>query len=135
MYRCEICGDKGDVHHIVHTSEGGLDIKLNYMYLCGYHHRGENGPHKNPYTDLKYKLQLQNKYYEILNKDYYAKKELISKLDISINAFKKLTQNLTNHKNGYDKTSIIKTLMGGKIYDEEIDIIEIEINKLQNNFR
>ncbi len=33
-YYCEICGDYADVHHIVHRSEGGLDFKLNYKYLC-----------------------------------------------------------------------------------------------------
>jgi len=135
MFKCEICGDKGDIHHIIHTSEGGLDTKLNYMYLCDYHHRGMNGPHNNAYIDLKYKLRLQNKLYQILSKDYYTKKELIAKLDISVNAFKKLTHYLINYKNGYNKITIIKMFMGGKLYDEEIDIIEIEISKLQESFR
>ena len=45
-YYCEICGDYADVHHIVHRSEGGLDFKLNYKYLCKKHHRSKLGPHR-----------------------------------------------------------------------------------------
>lgn len=135
MYLCEICGKIGDIHHVVHTCEGGLDVKLNYKYLCKSHHRGTNGPHSNAYIDLGYKIDLQNKLYEILNKDYYNKKELMVKLDIGINAYKKLTHDLIMYKNGYNKKSIITRFMGGKIYDSDIDIIEIEIKKLQKIFR
>ena len=135
MYRCEICGETSDIHHIVHICEGGFDVKLNYKYLCEIHHRGINGPHGNFYIDLAYKIDLQNKLIKILNKDYYNKKELMAKLDISINAFKKLTHELIMYKNGYSKESIIKRFMGGKIYDENIDIIEIKLNKLQKSFR
>ncbi len=135
MYRCEICGKIGDIHHIVHTSEGGLDVKLNYKYLCEYHHRGIDGPHNNAYIDLKYKLKLQDELYLLLDKEYLSKKELMKKLDIGINATKKLIKGLIIYKDGYNKYDVIKKFMGGKIYNEDIDIIEIEINRLQKNLR
>jgi len=135
LYRCEICGEIGDIHHIVHMCEGGLDVKLNHKYLCSFHHRGINGPHGNSYIDLKYKLDLQYELIGILNKDYYNKKELMIKLGIGINAFKKLTHELIIYKNGYSRESIIKRFMGGKIYDENMDIIEIKLSKLQKSFR
>ena len=59
-YYCEICGDYADVHHIVHRSEGGLDFKLNYKYLCKKHHRSKLGPHRDKVVDLNYKLEMQN---------------------------------------------------------------------------
>ena len=65
MLLCEICNAPADIHHIVHRSEGGLDIKLNYKYLCPQHHRGKSGPHHSKEVDLKYKLELQNKLFFI----------------------------------------------------------------------
>ena len=59
MYNCEICGDKADIHHIIHRSEGGFDIEINYKYLCALHHRGKNGPHQNQFVDLQYKIDMQ----------------------------------------------------------------------------
>lgn len=62
MYFCEICNKKADIHHIVHKSEGGFDIELNYMYLCEEHHRGKLGPHHCLKTDISYKINLQKNY-------------------------------------------------------------------------
>ena len=58
MFFCEICNKPADIHHIVHRSEGGLDIEINYKYLCNEHHRGKNGPHHSIEIDLKYKLDI-----------------------------------------------------------------------------
>ena len=76
MFVCEICNKKADIHHIVHRSEGGFDIPLNYKYLCPVHHRGRLGPHHNLEIDIQYKLELQNKLYKLLRKDYYSSKQL-----------------------------------------------------------
>ena len=78
MYNCEICGNKADIHHIVHRSEGGFDIEINYKYLCALHHRGKNGPHQNQFVDLQYKVDMQIKLYSILPKEYYSPKEILS---------------------------------------------------------
>ena len=119
MFSCEICTEKADIHHIVHRSEGGLDIELNYKYLCEKHHRGKNGPHHSIETDIQYKLELQDKLYSLLTKEYYTFKELGQILDISINAIKRITKNIKLYKEGYKKDYIILNLMGGSLYSEE----------------
>lgn len=120
MHLCEICKKEADVHHIVHRHEGGLDIKINYMYLCEKHHRGKNGPHKNIEVDIKYKIKLQNKLYKLFYKKYYNSKEISSILHISTNMLKRITKNMKLYKEGYDKEDIILFLMGGKLYSNEM---------------
>lgn len=132
MALCEICNAPADVHHIVHRSEDGLDIELNYKYLCPYHHRGKYGPHHCREVDLRYKLDLQNKLYEMLEKDYYQPKELPAILKISNNMLKRLTRNLRLYKEGYKKTDIILKLMGGKHYTEEM-IVNLTLDKIIKN--
>jgi len=119
LFFCEICNKKADIHHIVHRSEGGLDIDLNYKYLCEKHHRGKNGPHHTIETDIQYKLELQVKLYSLLPKEYYNFKELGQILQISLNALKRITKNIKLYKEGYKKETIILTIMGGTIYSEE----------------
>lgn len=127
MYICEICGSTGDIHHIVHKSEGGFDFELNYKYLCEKHHRGAHGPHSDVKTDLIYKLDLQNKLYKLLPKPYYTTKELLQIINLSPNALKRLVKDLKNFKEGYSKESIILKLMGGiKYTDEMLRQLELE---------
>lgn len=132
MFFCEICNKKADIHHIVHRSEGGLDIELNYKYLCEEHHRGKNGPHHSLETDIKYKLELQNKLYELLSKDFYSLKELSTILNISFSMLKRITKNTKLYKEGYKKEDIILIIMGGKLYSEEM-LENIKLQKLLKN--
>ncbi len=132
MYFCEICNEKADIHHIIHRSEGGFDIEINYKYLCPKHHRGKNGPHRSLETDIKYKIELQDKLYNILNKEYYTSKELGSILNIPLNTLKRITKNIKLYKEGYKKDDIILTLMGNKLYSEET-LEDLEIQHLLNN--
>ena len=132
MPLCEICNAPADIHHIVHRSEGGLDIELNYKYLCPYHHRGKDGPHHCKEVDLKYKLELQNKLFYILQKEYYSFKEIASELNIPKNTLKRITKNLKIYKEGYKKTDIILQIMGGQFYSEEM-IVNLTLEKLINN--
>ncbi|WP_244834488.1 HNH endonuclease signature motif containing protein [Clostridium sp. BJN0001] len=129
MYFCEICNAPADIHHIVHRSEGGFDIKLNYKYLCKYHHRGKYGPHHSKEIDLRYKLDLQNHLFDILKSEYYSFKELSAILDIPKNTLKRITKNLKLHKEGYRKADVIKVIMGGELYSEEM-IINLKLDKL-----
>lgn len=119
MFVCEICNKKADIHHIVHRSEGGFDIQLNYKYLCPVHHRGRLGPHHNLEIDIQYKLELQNKLYKLLRKDYYSSKQLSQILNLSRNTSKRLVKNLKLYKEGYKKDDIILSLMGGTFYNAE----------------
>lgn len=132
MYSCEICNEKADIHHIVHKSEGGFDIEINYMYLCPKHHRGKKGPHHNLKTDIMYKINLQKKLYKLLPKRFYSFKELCIILNTSSNIIKRLTKDLKLYKEGYKKEEIIFILMGKAYYSEEL-LENIEIEELCAN--
>jgi recombinational DNA repair protein (RecF pathway) len=132
LHHCEICGSKADIHHIVHKHEGGYDIKLNYKYLCNYHHRGKVGPHNCAETDLKYKLELQEKLFGLLPKDYYTAKELYKILEISKANLKRLIKELKLFKEGYSKIDVIKRLMGGELYSQDM-LEELELERLYHN--
>ena len=132
LYHCEICGAKADIHHIVHKHEGGYDIKLNYKYLCNYHHRGKTGPHRCIETDIFYKLELQEKLFTLMPKDFYTAKELYSILEISNSSLKKLIKKLKIYKEGYSTKDIVQTLMGGKIYSKSA-LEEIKLEQLFNS--
>ncbi|WP_294154264.1 HNH endonuclease signature motif containing protein [uncultured Clostridium sp.] len=132
MALCEICNAPADIHHIVHRSEGGFDIKLNYKYLCPYHHRGKYGPHHSKEVDLRYKLDLQNKLYEMLPKEYYYFKELSLVLNIPNNTLKRITKNLKLYKEGYKKADIIFKIMGEKFYTEEM-LVNMTLDNLIKN--
>ena len=121
--------NKADVHHIVHRSEGGFDIELNYKYLCAYHHRGKNGPHQNQFVDLQYKIEMQNKLYNTLQKEYYSPKEISQILGIHNNSLKRLLKNLKRYKEGYKRDDIIYTLMGCVKYSIET-LEELALDRL-----
>lgn len=120
MYNCEICGKKADIHHIIHRSEGGFDIEINYKYLCPFHHRGKEGPHHDLMTDLSYKIEMQYELYNFLTKDYYWSKELSEILGISSNSLKRLLKDLKLYKEGYKKEDIIFKIMGCKKYSYDM---------------
>ncbi len=132
MSLCEICTAEADIHHIVHRSEGGFDIELNYKYLCPFHHRGKYGPHHTKEIDLRYKLDLQNKLFDILRKNYYPFKELALKLNIPRNTLKRITKNLKLYKEGYKNSDVIFKIMGEKFYAEEM-IVDFTLDKLIKN--
>ena len=113
LHLCKICQKEADIHHIIHKHEGGLDIEINYMYLCEEHHRGKDGPHRNIEVDIEYKLLLQDKLYKLLPRDYYNSKEISTILNISSNIVKRITKNMKLYKEGYLNTDIILFLMGG----------------------
>lgn len=130
---CEICGKKADVHHIVHRNEGGLDFDFNFKYLCPTHHRGKFGPHKNKIIDFKYKLELKNKLYTTLSKEFYSLNDIISILKLSNSSSKKLKKVLKRYKEGYKTEDLISFLLLGQDYSSELleDLI-IETSILKN---
>ncbi|KYH29848.1 MULTISPECIES: HNH endonuclease [Clostridium] len=116
MSQCVICGEQGEKHHIVYKSQGGLDIPMNYIFLCPYHHRGLDGPHKNRKIDLKYKRMLQNNIMNVLKNDFYTLEEISKVLEINPFQTKILSNEIKRYKLGYKRIDIIKRIMGGKLY-------------------
>ena len=141
MHRCEECMKENknstykiELHHIAFKSEAPLlrNIEINFKYLCLEHHKGKNGPHKNKYVDLIYKLELQDKLFEIFEKDYYSEKEIQQKLETTFSTARKICKKLMIHKNGYDKTELIRRLMGGMLYTRDM-LEEYEYEKPRKN--
>jgi hypothetical protein len=116
MQNCIICGEKGERHHIVFKSQGGIDIQVNYVYLCSEHHRGIMGPHKNREFDLELKLCMQQQLECILTKEYYTMKELIKLIGINPYHAKLISKQMHRYKFGYKRKNIIKRLMGNRLY-------------------
>ena len=115
LAKCEVCGKKAEIHHVVNRCQGGIDFNLNYRYLCSEHHRGENGPHENWRTDLQYKLEMQESLWGILDKDFYNIDEISDALHINKSKTKKIIRSCRAYKEGYKKEDIIYKLMGNKI--------------------
>ena len=129
---CEICGAKGDIHHIVYRGHGGLNFELNYKYLCKKHHRGIHGPHKNKIIDYKYKLEMQDKLCSIFIKTYYSIDSINEILRLSISSRKKIQNKLFLYKEGYKNSELIFFLMGDHYYNTiELEdlILQTEIDK------
>ena len=115
---CEVCNSIGDIHHIVHRREGGLNFNINYKYLCKTHHRGIHGPHRNRVIDYTYKLEMQNLLYSTFSNTYYSLHEINNILKISISSRKKISRNVFLYKEGYKNVELIFFLMGSKFYSD-----------------
>lgn len=103
-------------HHIVFRSQGGLDFELNYKYLTSEEHRGDKGPHKCRETDLKYKKELQDTLFEILEDDFYTIYDVVDLLGLDKKQAEKAFRKLPYSQKGIKKEDIIRRLMGGKLY-------------------
>ena len=120
MNCCEVCGvPNAELHHIVYRSQAPYmsNIKINFIYLCTEHHRGNLSPHMQYKVDLKYKEMLQDKLYEVFrDKRYFDIGEIKEKLKINDTEVKKLTKTLMVYKEGYKADEIIKHCMGDRFY-------------------
>ena len=134
MFKCEVCGNLADKHHIVYKSQGGIEFPLNFRYLCSEHHRGNSGPHKNRRLDLEYKLDMQKKLQDILINRYYTPVELESLLHINKGMIKRLFKECKQSDKGFKVVDIIFRLMGRKKYDESmlLEVRPLEVNHLKN---
>lgn len=120
IHFCCECGTSYGVerHHIVSRKQAKYmeHIKTDYMYLCGEHHRGNNGPHKNRKIDLKYKQELQAKYYVMFPKNYYKIEDIMKMLECSEAQARHICKVIKLEKEGYPKEQIIFRLMGEHFY-------------------
>jgi hypothetical protein len=85
MKYCEICGRIAEEHHIVFRSQASymVNVEINKKPLCLEHHKGNDGPHLNRKTDLKYKQELQKNLFKIFPKSFYTEKDIQEVLNIS----------------------------------------------------
>lgn len=127
MKPCEVCGRPGHKHHIVFRSQGGMDIKVNYAYLCVYHHEyGPEAVHTCRATDLRLKVCMQRQLESMFSDTEYRIEDIAKSVECSR---KKLqaAMKAVHHRNGtYRREDIIRFFMGGKLYDDLGDGEELE---------
>lgn len=123
---CEECLKKGiythgELHHVVFKSQSVLlkNINLNFKYLCPNHHKYGNGPHKNRYVDLTYKLEVQDKLFQLFSKEFYTEKEIQHNLKTTPTTARKICKKLRIYKDGYSSRELIQRLMGNRLYTRE----------------
>lgn len=118
MRPCEVCGAPGQRHHIVFRSHGGLDIDVNYAYLCAWHHtQGPDAPHRNHWRDLLLKLRMQRDLENMLWAETYRAEEIAEIIGIGRRSLEKKMRRVPNEQGNYKREDIIKFLMGGKLYE------------------
>ena len=92
---------------------------MNFKYLCAEHHKGSNGPHKNRYVDLTYKLEVQDKLFQLFSKEFYTEKEIQHNLKTTPTTARKICKKLRIYKDGYSSRELIQRLMGNRLYTRE----------------
>lgn len=118
MRPCEVCGAPGQRHHIVFRSHGGLDIDVNYAYLCAWHHtQGPDAPHRNRETDLRLKLRMQRNLENMFWRETYRIAEIAEIIGTGRRTLARRMRAVPNVQGNYKREDIIKFLMGGKLYE------------------
>ena len=123
IHWCEVCGTSYGVerHHIMFRSEVKAleNCKLNYSYLCPEHHRGTFGVHgsRGAALNKKLKLNFQNELERSWLKEYLTKEEINDVLRISEIALTRLLKTIKVTKLGYERESVIRACLGGKLYE------------------
>lgn len=119
MRICEVegCRCRGQRHHIVFRSQGGLDVEANYKYLCAEHHNvGRRSPHMSREVDVAYKIELQRKYYKLFGGRGYTAGEIAALLGCPKKVVEKRFRAVPNRAGTYEKEDVIRALMGGRLY-------------------
>lgn len=120
IHSCSECYSSYGVerHHIIFRKQAKYmeHIKANYKYLCYKHHRGNSGPHKSRKIDLKYKRELQAKYYEMFPKSYYKIEEIMKILECTESQARHICKVIKLEKEGYPKEQIIFRCLGEHFY-------------------
>lgn len=120
MRPCEICGRPGQRHHIVFRSHGGLNIELNFAYLCADHHTGPQGVHNNRDMDLRLKIRMQRKLEQLFSGDGYQIGDIARMVGYDRRRLEKRIRAaaVPDHLGEYARWDIIRFFMGGKLYEE-----------------
>ena len=117
---CATCGGVGsEMHHIIPRSHcrALIHCEKNLIALCSRCHRGKNGVHQNRELDLKLKLEFQNELEMLFDKEYLTEEMINDVLKISDTALKGLLKPLKREKEGYERISVIRQIMGGRLYE------------------
>ena len=119
---CELCKLRpaSEVHHIIYRSHCKALIKsdINLIPLCQICHAKVHRGKESKELNKKLRLQFQNKLEILFDKEYLTEEEINDVLKISQTALKGLLKTLTVYKgNLYKREEVIRTCMGGKMYE------------------
>ena len=118
IHFCRVCYSSYGVelHHIIFRSKvpSLTDCKLNHVYLCSRHHRGENGVHGKygDKLDKELKKEFQNKLELVFNKEYLTRKDIKEGLEISDRAADRLCKTFKQDKGMFNREDVILRCMG-----------------------
>lgn len=119
MEPCEICGRPGQRHHIVFRSQGGMNIRINFAYLCAAHHTdGPEAVHNNRALDLKLKIRLQRELEVIFREESYCMGEIAAAVSYDRRRLAKRMSKVPAKAGRIRREDIIRFFMGGRLYDE-----------------
>ena len=119
MLPCEYpnCRKPGQKHHIVFRSQGGMNINVNYKYLCAEHHTGSKAAvHNNREYDLQLKREMQDRLFKIFNHDTYSIDEIAEKIGYDKRRLEKRFKTVSQISGRYKREDIVRHLMGDRLY-------------------
>lgn len=119
MRPCEICGRPGQCHHIVFKSQGGMNIELNYAWLCNEHHtQGEGAVHRCRSFDLLLKIRVQRRLESLFREPEYGIPEVAKLVGCDRRRLAMRMRKVPKKCGKYMREDIIRFFMGGKLYTE-----------------
>lgn len=119
MEPCEICGRPGQRHHIVFRSQGGMNIRVNFAYLCAEHHTdGPAAVHNCRELDLRLKVRLQRELEAMFREEYYCIGEIAAAVGYDRRRLAKRMSKVRTRAGRIRREDIVRFFMGGRLYDE-----------------
>lgn len=119
MKPCEYpgCSSMGQQHHIVFRSQGGMNIDINYAYLCPAHHTGTKAAvHNNREFDLRLKRNMQEELFRKFTDDEYTIEKISKIIGYDKRRLDKRFRKVRQRAGTFQKEDIIRELMGGRLY-------------------
>lgn len=117
MRPCEICGRPGQCHHIIFRSHGGMNIELNYAWLCADHHTVlPDSVHRCRAFDLLLKTRLQRNLEELFREPEYGVSKIAKLVGYDRRRLACRMKRVPKHCGKYRREDVITFFMGGKLY-------------------
>lgn len=111
------CNKPGQKHHIVYRSQGGMNIDINYAYLCVEHHSsGKAAVHNNREFDLELKRNMQKELFRRFGEEEYTIEQIAAVIGYDKRRLEKRFKRVKQKAGIFKKEDIIRELMGGRLF-------------------
>lgn len=116
--KCQECGAWGytEGHHKVPKGRDkrGLDFPANLIRLCIECHYGDQGPHKNRQTALRYMREVKDYLRATLTDTHYMPDDLIRIIELPVKQAYQVVRLLQPEDKGYRTRDLIYRLLGNR---------------------